>query len=177
MVDAWQLSLRAMGWLMIIPFLALDLGYLSGGWITSRLAGRGGSIPDAKLRVMTIAALMMMASLPAAFSARLTGFLLLISIALAGHGAWFSNAMTMPSDVAPRSLVASLYGITALGGGLGGMIANETTGIVVERTRSYAAIFAAAGLLPILATLLLRTLGGRMEPLRSPLPWPPDLSE
>jgi ACS family hexuronate transporter-like MFS transporter len=165
MVDAWQLSLRAMGWLMVIPFLCLDLGYLTGGWISSRLAGRGGSIPAARLGVMTVAALLMLASLPAAFCSSLTVFLLLISVCLAGHGAWFSNMMTLPSDVAPRSLVASLYGISALGGGLGGMIANETTGIIVDRSRSYAAVFAAAGILPILATVLLRGLGGRMTPL------------
>jgi ACS family hexuronate transporter-like MFS transporter len=177
MVDAWRLALGVMGWLMVIPFLSLDLGYLSGGWITSRLAGRGGSIPGAKLRVMSIAALLMLASVPAAFCSSLSAFLFLISICLAGHGAWFSNAMTMPADVAPRSLVASLYGITALGGGLGGMLANESTGIIVDRYHSYAGIFAAAGILPIVATVLLRTLGGRMEPLRSPLPWPSDLGE
>jgi ACS family hexuronate transporter-like MFS transporter len=154
------------GWLMIIPFLSLDAGYLSGGWVTGRVAGRGGSIPTAKLHVMSVAALLMLASLPAAFCSSLTAFLVLISVCLAGHGAWFSNALTLPSDIAPRGLVASLYGITALGGGLGGMIANEATGIVVDRSHSYTAIFAAAGILPFLATVLLRVLGGRMEPVR-----------
>jgi ACS family hexuronate transporter-like MFS transporter len=164
-VDAWKVSVPAMGWLMIVPFLALDLGYISGGWITSRLVGREGSIPRTKLRVMTVAALLMSASIPAAFCASLTGFLVLIGLALAGHGAWFSNALTLPADIAPGSLVASLYGITALGGGLGGMIANETTGIVVDHFHSYVAIFTAAGILPIVATALLRALGGRMKPL------------
>jgi hypothetical protein len=45
------------------------------------------------------------------------------------------------------------------------MIGNEITGIAVDRTGSYGAIFAAAGILPLLATVLLRRLGGRMEPL------------
>ena len=67
----------------------------------------------------------------------------------------------MPSDIARHDLVGSLYGITALGGGLGGMIANETTGIVVDHTHSYRAIFAAAGILPIVATVLLRALIGQ----------------
>jgi ACS family hexuronate transporter-like MFS transporter len=169
MVDAWRLSVSAMGWLMIIPFLALDIGYLSGGWITSRLSIVGGSIPGAKLRVMSIAALLMMTSLAAAFCSSLTLFLVLMGFCLAGHGAWFSNALTLPADIAPRGLVASLYGITALGGGLGGMIANETTGIVVARSHSYAAVFAVAGVLPIVATALLRVLGGRMEPVDSSL--------
>jgi ACS family hexuronate transporter-like MFS transporter len=161
LVDQWQLSVPVMGWLMIVPFFALDVGYLSGGWITRWLAGRGSSIPAAKLGVMTVAALLMMASIPAAFSSSLTAFLVLIGLCFAGHGAWFSNAMTMPSDIARHDLVGSLYGITALGGGLGGMIANETTGIVVDHTHSYRAIFAAAGILPIVATVLLRALIGQ----------------
>jgi ACS family hexuronate transporter-like MFS transporter len=165
MVDQWRLSVPTMGWLMIIPFLALDAGYVCGGWLTSWLAGHGRSIPAAKLRVMTVAAILMTASIPAAFCSSLTAFLVLIGVCLAGHGGWFSNALTMPSDIAPRGLVASLYGITALGGGLGGMIANETTGIVVDRAHSYGAVFAAAGILPLLATVLLRVLGGRMAPL------------
>jgi ACS family hexuronate transporter-like MFS transporter len=165
LVDQWRLSVPAMGWLMILPFLALDVGYLLGGWMTSRLAGRGASIAGVKARVMTVAALLMMASIPAAFCSSLTAFLALIGLALAGHGAWFSNALTIPADIAPRNLVASLYGITAVGGGLGGMIANEATGIVVQQSGSYRAVFAAAGILPAVATVLLRVLGGRMEPV------------
>ena len=62
-----------------------------------------------------------------------------------GHGAWFTNAMTMPSDIAPRGLVASLYGITAMGGGLGGVIATEATGIVVDRFDSFMPVFVVGG--------------------------------
>jgi ACS family hexuronate transporter-like MFS transporter len=165
LADEWRLTVRAVGWHMVLPFLALDLGYLLGGWITGRLAGRMGSLSRAKLRVMTLAALLMTASLAAAFCTSLAAFVVLIGVALAGHGAWFANALTMPADIAPRRLVASLYGITAVGGGLGGMIANQTTGVVVDHLHSYTAIFAVAGILPIAATVLLRLIGGPMEAL------------
>jgi ACS family hexuronate transporter-like MFS transporter len=84
-----------------------------------------------------------------------------------GHGAWFTNAMTLPADIAPRRLVASVYGIASVGGGLGGIIATETTGIVVDRLHSYLPIFVAIGVMPLIATAILAVLGGRMAELRA----------
>jgi ACS family hexuronate transporter-like MFS transporter len=109
----------------------------------------------------------MMSSIPAVSASGVTAFTALISLALMGHGAWFTNAMTMPSDIAPRGLVASLYGITAMGGGLGGVIATEATGVVVDRFDSFVPVFVAAGMLPALATAAMLLLGGEMSPLES----------
>ena len=91
----------------------------------------------------------------------------LISLAMFGHGAWFTNAMMLPADIAPHGLVASVYGIASLGGGVGGMIATETTGIVVDRLHSYLPIFMAIGIMPLAATAILATFGARMKPLTS----------
>ncbi len=158
------------GWLLTQPFLALDVGYLSGGWISGRLMRRGWSARRSRRAVMIVAALLMMSSIPAVSASSVTAFTALISLALMGHGAWFTNAMTMPSDIAPRGLVASLYGITAMGGGLGGVIATEATGVVVDRFDSFVPVFVVAGVLPTLATAALLLLGGEMPPLESRRP-------
>jgi MFS transporter, ACS family, hexuronate transporter len=166
-VDKRGLSVLQTGWLLTQPYLALDVGYLSGGWISGRLMRRGWSARRSRLAVMIVSALLMMSSIPAASSSSVTVFTALISLALMGHGAWFTNAMTMPSDIAPRGLVASLYGITAMGGGLGGVIGTEVTGVVVDRFDSFVPVFVAAGVLPTLATAALVLLGGEMVPLES----------
>ena len=164
--DRRGLSGLQTGWLLTQPFLALDLGYLSGGWISGRLMRRGWSARRSRRAVMIVAALLMMSSIPAVSASSVTAFTALISLALMGHGAWFTNAMTMPSDIAPRGLVASLYGITAMGGGLGGVIGTEATGVIVDRFDSFVPVFVAAGVLPILATAALILLGGEMSPLK-----------
>jgi ACS family hexuronate transporter-like MFS transporter len=160
-VDVSELTVLQAGWLLTLPYLALDVGYVSGGWLSSRLLKRGWSSEDAKLAVMAASALLMMSSILAVLCSRVVPFMALISLALAGHGAWFTNALTMPADVAPRGLVASFYGITALGGGLGGIISTQATGIVADRFHSFAPVFVAAGLLPILATGVLLLPRGR----------------
>ena len=164
-VDVRGLSVLQAGWLLTLPYLALDIGYVSGGWISSRLVGYGWTIQRSKLAVMTCAALLMTATIPAAFSGSVGAFSALISLSMLGHGAWFSNMLTMPSDIAPAKVVASVYGIAAMGGGLGGMCFTEATGFIVDHFHSFSPVFVTAGLLPILATAVLILLGGKMREL------------
>jgi ACS family hexuronate transporter-like MFS transporter len=165
-VDVRGLSVLHTGWLLTQPFLALDIGYIAGGWISSRLVRRGWTIGSAKRAVMTAAAILMAGSIPAGFAESIVGFTIFISLATLGHGAWFSNMLTMPSDITPRSMVASVYGLSAMGGGLGGIVATEVTGIVADRFHTFTPVFVVAGLLPLAATGLLVAMGA-WKPLLS----------
>ena len=124
-VDVRGLSILHAGWLLTAPFLALDAGYISGGWISSRLAKRGWTVQRWKLAVMIVAALLMASSIPAAQSGSAIAFFAFISVSMFGHGAWFTNMLTMPADIAPRGMVASVYGIAALGGGLAHLLHHD----------------------------------------------------
>ncbi|MBM3740526.1 MAG: MFS transporter [Acidobacteria bacterium] len=160
MVDVKGLSLLEMGWVLTIPYLSLDVGYIAGGWAATRLLRKGIPLRRAKLTVMAVAAGLMMATIPAAFAQNLMTPVVLISMATMGHGAWFTNVMTIPSDIAPRNVVASVYGISGLGGGLGGIVFTEITGVLADRFHSFAPSLVLAGLMPLLATLILRFVGG-----------------
>ena len=124
----------------------------------------------AKLTVMLCAALFMVSAIPAALSSSVVGLMVLISFATFGHGCWFSNVLTMPSDIAPRKLVASVYGISGMGGGLGGILFTELTGFVVDRFHTFTPVFVIAGLSPLVATGVLWLLGGHMNKLPAVLP-------
>ena len=165
MVDIQGLSLLEMGWVLTIPFLALDAGYISGGWVSSRLMRSGVERQRAKWGIMLIAAILMGAAVPAAFAGNLWVAVAFISVAVFGHGSWFSNIMTMPSDLVPHRLVASVYGISGMGGGAGGIVFTQVTGMVVDRYHSFTPVLVAAGLLPLLGTLVLKYLGGSMGPV------------
>jgi ACS family hexuronate transporter-like MFS transporter len=164
-VDVRGLSILETGWLLTLPYMALGSGYVSGGWISGRLALRRWPLQRSKLAVMICAVALMTCSIPAAFAGSVAAFSALISLSMLGHGAWFSNVLTMPSDIAPPELVASVYGIAAMGGGLGGMIFTEATGVIIDRFHSYTPVFMTAGLLPLLATAVLMLLGGKMRVL------------
>ena len=163
------LALMDIGFLLTIPFLTLDLGYIGGGWIASRLIKRGWSLNRSRKTVMVLSALCMVASIPAPLAPTTSGFVLLISIATFGHGSWASNIMTLPGDIAPHRLVGTLYGMTAFGGGLGSILFMQITGKLVDVQQSFNTAFLIAGILPLLAALVVLTVTGKIRPLQMPV--------
>lgn len=156
-------SLLNIGFLLIIPFVALDFGYAGGGWISSQLVKRGWSLNRARKVVMAVSALCMISAIPAIVAHSTFGFVLLVSVATLGHGGWAANIMTLPGDMVPHQLVGTLYGITALGGGLGSIIFTEVTGRLVDVQHSFDTPFIIAGVLPLVALLIVLTVTGEIE--------------
>lgn len=164
-VDVRGLSILQAGWLVSLPYMALAIGYVSGGWLSSGLVRMGWQAYRAKLAVMICAAALMTCSIAAALAGSVAAFGVFISLTMLGHGSWFTNMFTMPADIAPPDRIGSVYGIAAMGGGLGGILFTEMTGLVVDRFHSYSPIFVMSGLLPLIGTALLIILGGNMAPL------------
>lgn len=156
-------SLLDIGWLLTIPFLTLDFGYMAGGWASSRLIKSGWSVDRARKTVMVVCALCMLAAIPAVYSPSTLGFVLLVSVATLGHGGWASNIMTMPGDMVPHNLVGGLYGITAFGGGLGSILFMQITGKLIDMQQSFNTVFVVAGILPVLAAIVVLTVTGKIQ--------------
>jgi ACS family hexuronate transporter-like MFS transporter len=161
-------SLMQVGFLLTIPFLTLDLGYMGGGWSSSLLIKSGWSLDRARKTLMVTCALLMMAAIPAVFSPSTLGFVLLVSVATLGHGGWAANIMTLPGDMVAHKLAGTLYGMTAFGGGLGSVLFMQITGKLVDMQQSFNTVFVIAGILPILAAFIVLTVTGRIQPMRIP---------
>jgi ACS family hexuronate transporter-like MFS transporter len=76
--------------------------------------------------------------------------LALISLATFAYSAWAANILTLPADLFPQYVVASVTGLSGTGAAFGGMIFTLIVGAVVDRF-SYVPIFVAAGLMPLVA--------------------------
>lgn len=161
------MALMDIGLLLMIPFLTLDVGYVGGGWVASRLIKRGWTLDRARKTVMVVSACCMVASIPAPLVPSVEAFVMLVSLATFGHGGWASNSMTIPGDVVPHSSVGTLYGMTAFGGGLGAIIFMQITGKLVDVEKSFDTVFMVAGILPLLAAIVVWFVTGPIEQLES----------
>jgi ACS family hexuronate transporter-like MFS transporter len=160
-------SIADIGIALIFPFVALDIGYLAGGWISSRLINAGWPISTSRKTVMVVSALCMVSGIPAAAADTTMGFVLWVSVAMMGHGSWGSNIFTLPADFAPPKQVGTVYGMTAFGGGLGAIAFMQIIGLLTDAQHSFRAVFAIAGILPIAAAVVLLTVPGTISPMRS----------
>jgi ACS family hexuronate transporter-like MFS transporter len=151
-------TLQEIGMSAWIPFVAADAGSLFGGWLSGHLIGRGWTVNWARKSVILSSMVLMCCGIPAALTHSAALSLLFISIVLFGFQSWISNVQTLPSDYFPEAVVGSVMGLSGVGAGVGAMVLTQTTGFIVEH-HSYTPILITAGLLPILATTLLFTLG------------------
>jgi len=162
LADARGFSLVKIGLFAWVPYVAADIGSLSGGWISGYLIGRGWSVDRSRKLVILIAALLMPAGILAAFAHDAMVALALIGVVLFGFQVWINNVQTLPSDFFSDKAVASVAGLGGTGAGLGSMIFILSTGWIVDHF-SYVPVLVAAGLLAPLGTVALFALSGTIE--------------
>jgi MFS transporter, ACS family, hexuronate transporter len=154
-------DLKQIGLFAWVPFVAADAGSLLGGAASGFLIKRGWSVDRARKVTIGFATLLMPAGILAARTPDPMLALALIGLVLFGFQFWINNVQTLPSDFFSDKQVASVAGLGGTGAGIGSMIFILTTGWVVDNF-GYTPILTVAGLLPLLGTVVLFVLAGRI---------------
>jgi ACS family hexuronate transporter-like MFS transporter len=152
--DARGFSLKRIALFAWMPFVAADLGNFTGGMISGYCIRRGVSVVRARTWVCAVSCLPILAGIPAAGVHSVYASLALICIALWGYASWSTMGLTLPSDLFPQDIVATVTGLSGLAAGLVGAAFTFAVGNLVDRF-SYGPAFLVAGLLPLLATACL----------------------
>ncbi len=158
--DARGFSLQRIALFAWMPFVAADLGNFTGGLISGYCIRRGFPVVRARLWVCVFSCLPILAGIPAASVHSVYTALGLICFALWGYASWSTMGLTLPSDLFPHDVVATVTGLSGLAAGLVGFVFTIAVGVLVDRF-SYGPAFLVAGLMPLFATasvlLLVRT--------------------
>ena len=157
LTDVHHLSLVEVGKWIGIPFLAVDFGNLAGGGLSSYLVRRGWSLNVARKIVLVLGAVGMLASVPAGFTSNAGLCLALVTIVTFSYSAWGTIMLTLPTDLFPSRQTGAVSGFSGAGAGLGGIAFSWLTGHLVDHV-SYTPIFLMAGIMPIVAIVLIQLL-------------------
>jgi ACS family hexuronate transporter-like MFS transporter len=166
-------DLAAIGKYSWIPYVALALGNLAGGWVPGRLMGRGWSHNRARKTVMTVATVsiplccLLVTRVPSAAVA-----LGLVTVAMFFHAAWAN--ITLPAEVFPAHVVGSVTGFGGCIGGLCGVLSQQVIGWTVQNG-SFAPVFAGVALMyPLAFVAVCMLIGelGRERQFAPPARWP-----
>jgi ACS family hexuronate transporter-like MFS transporter len=148
-----------------MPFLAADLGSLTGGGIGRRLMAAGVSLDVARKRLIWTGALLVPLALPALAVDSAGLALALTGMAMFAIQFKAANLFALPADIFPARQVGSIWGLFGAVGSLGGMAFVAAVGWVSEHF-SYEPVFWAVGVTQVLSACFISWFIPQIEPLR-----------
>jgi len=148
-------SLQQIGSSYWIPFLALGLSTVFGGYISDILVRRGWSSRKARSVFLCGAAVVMPFSGVVTIMPTADWAIALMACLMIAHGFWICNFLAFVGDQFPSSVIGTVVGLSGTVGALGGTIANLIIGPVVDHW-SFTPVFAVSAVLyPLAAVILL----------------------
>ena len=164
LIDARGFDLRGIAMFAWLPWIAADLGALTGGSLSSWLVARGKSINFARKAVIWLGATMVLVTIPAVQAENSYTALALICFGLFAIQIKGSVFFTLPTDLFPAGKVATVWGIFGAVGSLGGSLLGILAGYMIQSS-GYNNVFFMIAFLHLLSASLLQIFVPKIRPL------------
>jgi ACS family hexuronate transporter-like MFS transporter len=145
-------------WVFLPAIFTALFGGAASGW----LIGKGWDVGKARKTVMLVFGLMMTSSFGVGVVESDVTALVLSTIALLAFYGYSVNTLTLPSDLFPPRLVASVSGLSGMGAGLGSVLFTYVVGILADQ-QSFTPVFFLVGCLPLCSLAMLFFVMGRVK--------------
>ena len=159
-----HIPFERIGNLFWIPFLAMGLSNILGGWLSDQLVKRKFSVNRARKTVMGIAAVLTMAAPLIAFVSTVEMAVALMAVVMFAHGFWITNYITSISDIFGSTGTSTVVGLSGTAGAVSGLIINPLIGRIVQ-VYSYNPIWIISGIMYPVAFLCLLIFVPKIKPL------------
>ena len=159
------LSFDNVGNIFWIPFLALGVSNILGGWCSDLLIQRGLSIDRARKIVMGGAALLTLVTPFIEWVTTVHLAIFLMSVFMLAHGFWITNYITAISDIFGKKATSTVVGLSGTAGAISGLLLNPLIGLVIQ-TYSYRPLWIISGVLYPVAFVLLLLFIRQIKPIK-----------
>ncbi|OJV89731.1 MAG: MFS transporter [Bacteroidia bacterium 44-10] len=159
-------SLEVIGNLFWIPYLALGISNVFGGFLSDRILEKTGKVNFSRKLIMGIAALLTIAAIFVQNTSSVNIIIILLSIAFFAHGLWITNYITSISDIFGRSASSTIVGFSGSAGAISSLIINPFMGVLIARF-SYDSLWIYAGIMYPLAFLIFTVFIPRIKAIDS----------
>lgn len=139
-------SLEIIGNLFWIPYLALGVSNIFGGFVSDIVLKKTGNLNFSRKTVMGFAALLTAAAIFVRYADSVGVIILLLSLAFFAHGLWITNYITSIGDMFGKNSSSSVVGLSGTAGALSSLIVNPFMGVIIYRF-SYDPLWIYAGVM------------------------------
>jgi ACS family D-galactonate transporter-like MFS transporter len=152
LVEVRHFSVVKAGLLASLPYLVFGVAEPIGGWIADYMIQRGGNETRTRKGIVTVAFLMGLCLIPAAYVPSPTAAIaLIVGASLVGLGT--ANLLVILQVCAPSDEIGVWTGVENFFGNIGGILAPLLTGFLIARTGSYSSGFVLAAVVLITGLL------------------------
>ncbi len=164
LIDARGFNLRDIAIFAWLPWVAADLGALTGGMLSSWLVRNGRTVNFARKAVIWLGALLVLVAIPAVRAD--SGLVALLLICFAMFAIQIKGAVffTLPTDLFPAAKVATVWGVFGAVGSLGAALLGYAAGLMIA-SAGYEPVFFMIAFLHIISATLLMLFVPRIRPL------------
>jgi len=145
-----SVNIEQIGRLFWIPFLAMGISNMLGGWISDAVFSKTTNLNLARKIIMGAAALLMFPVLFVKFAPSPELVILIMCIAFFAHGLWITNYITSIGDTFGRTLTSTVVGLSGTAGAISAFVINPIIGLIITRF-SYNPIWIYAGSMYLVA--------------------------
>lgn len=139
-------SIDLIGKLYWIPFLALGVSNMFGGFLSDKILQRSNNLDKARKLVMGLASLLTIPAVLVAFSPNLEAIIVIMILVFFAHGMWITNYITSISDIFGKELTSTVVGLSGTAGALSSVIINPLMGNIIKNY-SYNPIWVYSGVM------------------------------
>lgn len=146
---------------------------IAGGWLSSYFIKKGWTINKSRKVTMLICACMALPVILIRFSNNIWMSVMIIAVAAAAQTIWKGVLLTTVADQFPKKVVSSVSGIGGLGGAVGGMLAAQAVGMLLDAYKAdnniqsgYNLIFVLCGLSYVVAIILFHRLSPKLAKVK-----------
>lgn len=139
-------SFERIGSLFWIPFLALGISNILGGFLSDKLVKNNFSINKARKTVMGCAAALTLAVPFTEYTSTVEVAVGLMALYMFAHGCWITNYITAISDIFGPKATSTVVGLSGTAGAISSLLLNPMIGKIVQ-DYSYKPMWIASGLL------------------------------
>jgi len=162
LIDARGFDLGDIAAFVWLPWVAADLGALTGGSASSWLLRRGRTLDFARKSIIWFGAALVLLVIPAVHTESNYVALSLICLGLFAIQVKGAVFFTLPADLFPSAKVATVWGVFGAAGSLGGSLFGLIAGRMIE-TSGYTGVFVAIAFLHLVSALILQIFVPRIR--------------
>ena len=147
-------------------FFALTaIGGIGGGWLAGRLIGKGWPVSSARKLTLLLCAICVLPVFSAPFAPTVLLAVLIVGLAGAAHQGWSANLFSTVSDTMPKGAISSVIGLGGFMAYFTGGFVNGLTGVILQRTGSYIAVFGYFSGMYLLSVIAIQLLLPKSKPV------------